>query len=116
VPKCGYCTDVSGDFPPAEPVTSNAPLPTVDMSVPSPAVPSPARMYDYYLGGKDNYASDRQAAEEIYTQIPDLPEIARDNRAFLQRAVKAFAETGIRQFIDVGTPPPTSTRTCAIRT
>ena len=75
--------------------------------MPSPTVPSPARMYDYYLGGKDNYASDRQAAEEIYTQIPDLPEIARDNRAFLQRAVRAFAETGIRQFIDVGTGLPT---------
>ena len=75
--------------------------------MPGPTVPSPARVYDYYLGGKDNYASDRQAAEEIYTQIPDLPEIARDNRAFLQRAVRAFAETGIRQFIDVGTGLPT---------
>ena len=71
------------------------------------SVPSPARMYDYYLGGKDNYASDRRAAQEIYTQIPDLPEIARDNRAFLQRAVRAFAETGIRQFIDIGTGLPT---------
>lgn len=98
---------MSSDFPPADPGTSSAPLPTVDMSMPSPAVPSPARMYDYYLGGKDNYASDRQAAEEIYTQIPDLPEIARDNRAFLQRAVRAFAEAGIRQFIDVGTGLPT---------
>ena len=54
-----------------------------------------------------DHASVRQAAEEIYTQIPDLPEIARDNRAFLQRAVRAFAETGIRQFIDVGTGLPT---------
>ena len=50
----------------------------------SPATPSPARLYDYYLGGKDNYESDRQAAAEIYKQIPDLPEVARDNRAFLQ--------------------------------
>jgi O-methyltransferase involved in polyketide biosynthesis len=64
-------------------------------------------MYDYYLGGKDNFASDRRAAEEIYTQIPDLPEIARDNRAFLKRAVKALAETGIRQFVDIGTGLPT---------
>ena len=77
------------------------------MSVPNPVVPSPARMYDYYLGGKDNYASDRRAAEEIYALIPDLPEIARDNRAFLKRAVRAFAETGIRQFIDLGTGLPT---------
>jgi len=73
----------------------------------STAVPSPARMYDYYLGGKDNYASDRRAAAEIYKQIPDLPEVARDNRAFLQRAVRASAEAGIRQFIDVGTGLPT---------
>ncbi|HTU75150.1 MAG TPA: SAM-dependent methyltransferase [Trebonia sp.] len=93
---------MSGDFPPADPDTSGAPLSTVHMSV-----PSPARMYDYYLGGKDNYASDRRAAEEIYSQIPDLPEIARDNRAFLQRAVRAFAEAGIRQFIDLGTGLPT---------
>ncbi|MGH3170316.1 MAG: SAM-dependent methyltransferase, partial [Trebonia sp.] len=93
---------MSVDFPPADPGTSSAPLSTADMSV-----PSPARMYDYYLGGKDNYASDRQAAEEIYTLIPDLPEIARDNRAFLQRAVRALAETGIRQFIDLGAGLPT---------
>lgn len=64
-------------------------------------------MYDYYLGGKDNYESDRRAAAEIFIQIPDLPEVARDNRAFLQRAVRAFAEAGIRQFIDVGTGLPT---------
>jgi hypothetical protein len=107
VSKCGYCTDVSVDFPPADPGMSSEPRPAAGMSVFSTAVPSPARMYDYYLGGKDNYESDRRAAEEIYTQIPDLPEIARNNRAFLQRAVRAFAEAGIRQFIDVGTGLPT---------
>jgi O-methyltransferase involved in polyketide biosynthesis len=64
-------------------------------------------MYDYYLGGKDNFASDRRAAEEIFTQIPDLPEVARDNRAFLQRAVRALADAGVRQFIDIGTGLPT---------
>ncbi|HUN31078.1 MAG TPA: SAM-dependent methyltransferase [Trebonia sp.] len=98
---------MSGDFPVADAGDSSAPVPAVDLSVPSPNVPSPARMYDYYLGGKDNYASDRRAAEEIYSQIPDLPVIARDNRAFLQRAVKAMADAGIRQFIDVGTGLPT---------
>ncbi len=86
---------------------SSEPRPAAGLSVFSAAVPSPARMYDYYLGGKDNYESDRRAAQEIYTQIPDLPEIARDNRAFLQRAVRAFAEAGIRQFIDVGAGLPT---------
>lgn len=64
-------------------------------------------MYDYYLGGKDNFESDRTAAEEIYTQIPDLPQIARDNRSFLQRAVRVLAEAGVRQFLDIGAGLPT---------
>ena len=64
-------------------------------------------MYDYYLGGKDNFESDRRAAEEIYSKIPDLPEVARDNRAFLQRAVRHLAEAGIRQFVDIGAGLPT---------
>jgi len=72
-----------------------------------PEVPSPARMYDFYLGGKDNFASDRRAAEEIYTQIPDLPEIARDNRGILQRAVRHMVASGITQFVDIGTGLPT---------
>jgi hypothetical protein len=71
------------------------------------SVASPARMYDYYLGGKDNFASDRRAAEEIYTLIPDLPEVARDNRAFLRRAVRTLVDAGIRQFVDIGTGLPT---------
>jgi O-methyltransferase involved in polyketide biosynthesis len=71
------------------------------------SVASPARMYNYYLGGKDNFASDRRAAEEIYTQIPDLPEVARDNRAFLRRAVRTLVDAGVRQFIDIGTGLPT---------
>ncbi len=70
--------------------------------------PSAARMYDYYLGGKDNYAVDRRAAEDIYAAIPELPDIARANRAFLQRAVRFMAtEIGIRQFIDIGAGLPT---------
>ncbi|HEY3682232.1 MAG TPA: SAM-dependent methyltransferase [Streptosporangiaceae bacterium] len=72
-----------------------------------PAKPSPARMYDYYLGGKDNFESDRVAAEEIYTQIPDLPEIARDNRGMMQRAVRYLAAKGITQFVDIGAGLPT---------
>lgn len=72
-----------------------------------PSVPSPARMYDYYLGGKDNFESDRAAAEEIFSQIPALPEIARDNRGMMQRAVRYLAARGITQFIDIGTGLPT---------
>jgi O-methyltransferase involved in polyketide biosynthesis len=91
-----------GDFHAIDPDEFGRPPVDIDTSV-----PSPARMYDYYLGGKDHFASDRKAAEEIYTQIPDLPEVARDNRAFLRRAVRTLVDAGIRQFIDVGTGLPT---------
>ncbi|MGW3768959.1 SAM-dependent methyltransferase [Actinomadura verrucosospora] len=69
---------------------------------------SPARIYDYFLGGKDNYAVDRAAAEEIMKTVPDAPAAARANRDFLTRAVRHLAaQAGIRQFIDVGTGLPT---------
>jgi len=72
------------------------------------AVPSPARMYDYYLGGKDNYAVDRAAAEKALSLVPHGRRIARGNRDFLIRAVTLMAERGISQFIDLGTGFPTS--------
>lgn len=72
------------------------------------STPSPARMYDYYLGGKDNYVVDRDAAEQVLEHIPDLRQIATENRRFLQRAVRYVAgECGIDQFIDIGTGLPT---------
>lgn len=71
------------------------------------ARPSPARMYDYYLGGKDNFAVDRAAVEEMRKVIPELFQTARENRAFLGRAVRYVAERGVRQFIDLGTGLPT---------
>lgn len=71
-------------------------------------VPSPARIYDYYLGGKDNYAADRQAAEKALAVVPYGRQIARANRSFLIAAVKLMAERGISQFIDLGTGIPTS--------
>jgi hypothetical protein len=71
------------------------------------AIPSPARMYDYYLGGKDNYAVDRQAAEKALSVVPHGRQIARANRAFLIRAVTLMAERGVSQFIDLGTGFPT---------
>ncbi|WP_344940246.1 SAM-dependent methyltransferase [Sphaerisporangium flaviroseum] len=72
-----------------------------------PKTPSVARMYDYYLGGKDNFAADREAAEKVMQVLPDVRHVARENRAFLGRAVRFLAERGIRQFIDIGTGLPT---------
>lgn len=72
-----------------------------------PSVPSPARMYDYYLGGKDNFAADREAAEQALSVVPFGREVARANRQFLVRAVTFMARDGIDQFIDLGTGLPT---------
>ncbi len=70
--------------------------------------PSVARVYDYMLGGKDNFAVDRQAAEAALRITPDGPEAARANRAFLSRIVHYLAaEAGIRQFLDIGSGLPT---------
>lgn len=70
-------------------------------------VPSVARMYDYFLGGKDNYASDRAAAKKVLEALPTVEGVARANRAFLQRAVRFVAGEGVDQFLDVGTGLPT---------
>jgi hypothetical protein len=70
--------------------------------------PHPARMYDYYLGGKDNYAPDREAAEKIREVFPSTGTAAHVNRAFMHRASRWLAgEAGIRQFLDIGTGIPT---------
>jgi hypothetical protein len=69
--------------------------------------PHPARMYDAFLGGKDNYAADREAVAQVLQAVPEVRAIARANRAFLQRAVRFLAaEKGIRQFLDIGTGIP----------
>ena len=71
-----------------------------------------ARIYDYLLGGKDNYAADRAAAEDLVKTWPGLPFSARANRAFLGRVVRYLAkEAGIRQFLDIGTGIPTAGNT-----
>ncbi len=72
-----------------------------------PTTPNVARMYDYYLGGKDNFAADRDAAERIMKIMPHAPEWVRANRRFLARAVRFVAEAGISQFVDIGTGLPT---------
>jgi SAM-dependent methyltransferase len=71
--------------------------------------PHPARMYDAYLGGKDNYAADREAVRRILRVAPEVRDTARANRAFLQRAVRYLAgQAGIRQIIDIGTGIPSA--------
>ncbi|WP_405086521.1 SAM-dependent methyltransferase [Microbispora sp. NBC_01389] len=76
-----------------------------------PTIPNIARMYDYYLGGKDNFAADREAAEKMLAigrqMGNDGREVARENRGFLRRAVRLLAESGITQFVDIGAGLPT---------
>ncbi len=83
----------------------------VDSANPAPAldtsVPNAARMYDYWLGGKDNFAADREAAKRSALAVPQLPWLARENRKFLGRAVRFCANAGITQFIDIGAGLPT---------
>lgn len=73
--------------------------------------PSPARLYDYYLGGTNNFAVDRAAADHMRTVMPELSDAAWANRGFHQRVARWMAERGIRQFIDVGSGLPTSGNT-----
>jgi hypothetical protein len=71
--------------------------------------PHVARMYDYYLGGKDNFAVDREAAENVMQSWGAIRASARENRAFLGRVVRYLvAEAGIRQFLDIGTGLPSA--------
>ncbi|MFF7941629.1 SAM-dependent methyltransferase [Nocardia gamkensis] len=69
--------------------------------------PHPARMYDYFLGGTNNYDADRSAAKEILGVWPTIQVAARVNRAFMQRSTQFLASAGIRQFLDIGTGIPT---------
>lgn len=72
-----------------------------------PQTPSTARMYDYYLGGKDHYPVDCKAAEEVLRAAPGIRTAAIDNRRFLDRVVDYCACAGLKQFIDFGTGIPT---------
>jgi len=91
-----------GDF-----VGDDEDSPTFDTSV-----AHVARVYDYWLGGKDNFAVDRAAGEQAIAAYPDIVFSVRANRAFLARTVRYLtAEAGIRQFLDIGTGIPTSNNT-----
>ncbi|WP_328922697.1 SAM-dependent methyltransferase [Streptomyces griseoaurantiacus] len=80
-----------------------APSYTIDTSK-----PHPARMYDYFLGGKDNYEVDQEAAEQFMKAAPEVRDGVRANRYFMHRAVRhVVAEGGVRQILDIGTGLPT---------
>jgi hypothetical protein len=71
-------------------------------------VPNPARIYDYLLGGKDNFPADREVADQVLAIAPVARDVVEDNRAFLRRVVRHLAgEAGVRQFIDLGSGLPT---------
>ena len=85
--------------------------PTID-----PTVATPARIYSYLLGGKDHFPADRAAADQALEAMPQLRDFARVNRAFLTRAVRHLARTGLDQFLDVGVglPAPGGTAETAL--
>jgi S-adenosyl methyltransferase len=82
----------------------------------TPDVPHPARVYSVWIGGKDHYPADREAAEEVAACRPQVVAGARANRAFLARSVRYLAgQRGVRQFLDVGPglPAPGTTHDVA---
>jgi hypothetical protein len=90
-----------------------APRPAGEAATAPPGIdvsrPHPARIYDYFLGGKDNFAADRETAGQVLQNWPTVRTAARENRAFLNRAVRYLAaEAGIRQFLDIGSGLPTA--------
>lgn len=79
-------------------------------------VAHPARVYDYWLGGKDNFAADRVAGDLVLAATPGLRYRVRANRAFLGRTVRYLAaEAGVRQFLDLGTGIPSADNTHEVR-
>jgi hypothetical protein len=82
-------------------------LPEIDTSV-----PHSARIWNYWLGGKDNYPVDREAGDQFREAFPEIVQVARSSREFLVRTITYLAgEAGIRQFLDIGTGLPTADNT-----
>ena len=77
----------------------------------TPAKASPARMYDYLLGGSTNEEVDRNAVDELLKSLPEFRDAAEANRGFVRRSVRYLAELGITQFIDLGSGLPTENNT-----
>jgi len=106
VPRSG------GDVPVAR---ARQPKPMAPHPLFDPSVPHPARVYGYWLGGKDHYPADREVAQEVIRCRPPVVTGARANRAFLTRVRYLAGECGVRQFLDIGTglPAPDSTHQVA---
>src|SRR5580700_227785 len=99
---------MSGDGPKVPNASSEPPGRSDWRTTFRPDIPSSARIYDYFLGGKDNYPADRAAGDQITAYLPNIREAAQINRAFVRRAVRYLVnEAGIRQLIDIGTGLPT---------
>jgi S-adenosyl methyltransferase len=76
------------------------------------STPHSARLWNYWLGGKDNFPADREVGDQVRAIYPEIVEVARASRAFLVRAVRHLAgEAGVRQFLDIGSGPPTANNT-----
>jgi hypothetical protein len=96
------------------PVTDSSPTPGQQPELPEidTSVPHSARIWNYWLGGKDNYPADQEVGDQIAKMFPSIVAMARHDRAFLVRAVRYLAgEVGIRQFLDIGTGLPTMENT-----
>ena len=91
--------------------SSGSPAEAVPRGV-DPRVPNPARVWNYWCGGKDNYKADRDVGDETLKAMPVVGMLARADRAFLGRAVRYLVgEAGVRQFLDIGTGLPTADNT-----
>src|SRR5580704_16450513 len=75
------------------------------------SVANAARMWNYWIGGKDNFSADREAAKKVLKAMPALPLIAKMLRRFLINTVDELAAAGVRQFLDIGTGLPTADNT-----
>jgi SAM-dependent methyltransferase len=92
--------DSTPSSPGSTPITPSTPV--IDTSK-----PHPARMYDWMLGGKDNYPVDEELARHMLAIEPHLPLMAKMNRGFMHRSTRWLAQQGVRQFLDIGTGIPT---------
>jgi hypothetical protein len=99
---------------PRDPAPAHDAAPTPDEAAPAfdASTAHPARRYDYFLGGKDNFAADRASGDAIAERFPAIRTTARQNRAFLHRAVTYLPrDAGISQYLDIGTGLPTADNT-----
>jgi O-methyltransferase involved in polyketide biosynthesis len=93
-------------------VTNDSPIPGQEAPESATMAPNSARIWNYWLGGKDNYLVDRAAGEQFREVFPGIADVARAGRGFLTRVVRYLAgEAGVRQFLDIGTGLPTADNT-----